>query len=260
MPVVSDAGVVLRLSDYSETSQIITLLTAQHGLVRLIGKGVRRGSAKSFSAGLDLLELGDAGFAIPRNEAELGTLTEWRLRDGFRGLRDSLVAIHVGLYAAEMAAALVVETDPQPELFDLLVAHLGALAGPRREPTPESSPGVARAIGCMAALVNFQRGALELTGFAPELTRCVTCGKPYQRGRGAYFSASAGGLLCRGCEAAHQEKRRIPGRALLADSDSPELVLLADLLDYHLRHIVGRELRSGQGLWREYATSLKSCG
>ena len=56
----------------------------------------------------------------------------------------------------------------------------------------------------------FQSELLRAIGYAPNLDECVACHRPVRRGSPAYFSAAAGGLLCRDCEPAHVEKRRVP--------------------------------------------------
>src|SRR5688500_6513039 len=95
MPLVRDQAVCLRVMPYSETSQILSLFTREHGRVRLIAKGATRrtkaGKSK-FDGGLDLLDSGDAVFSFAP-ERDLSILAEWRLRDGHLGLRRDLRAL-----------------------------------------------------------------------------------------------------------------------------------------------------------------------
>ena len=100
---VSDDAVCLRVTDFSETSQIVTLLTRAHGLVPLIAKGVKRESKKGVVSGpLDLLTSGEVVFVPAKGMAELGTLAGWELADHRNGLRADLA----GLNAAMVAAAI----------------------------------------------------------------------------------------------------------------------------------------------------------
>ena len=65
----TDQAVCIRTSDYSETSQVVVLLTRQGGVVRLLAKGSKR--PKSSSGGrVDLFAEGQ------------GVVTEGYLRDG----------------------------------------------------------------------------------------------------------------------------------------------------------------------------------
>jgi DNA repair protein RecO (recombination protein O) len=241
MPVRSDQAIVLRLSDYSESSQIVTLFTARDGLVRLIAKGSRRGTRQRFAAGLDLLEHGEVGYAPARGDAGLGTLTEWLQRDAFTGLRGTLLRQYAGLYAVELVSRLTEEYDPHPELFDALLKLLGQLAGQTSgsEPTPAEAA---------VALVGFQGALLKAIGYTPVLRQCVGCGQPRVRGTRAYFSSSAGGLLCRDCEMHHADKRRL-SPAMLDDHPGDRWALeWFLLLDYHLTNVAGRAFRSAARL------------
>lgn len=229
MPAIPDRAIVLRLSDYSETSQIASLFTRDHGLVRLIAKGMRRGTRTRVNVGLDLLECGELSFLPSKSAATLAILTEWRQTALFPGLRTDLARLYAALYAAELTLKLNEEYDPHPDLFDALGEHLIALEhGKDVEP----------------AVVRFQFSLLTATGYAPTLGHCVTCGGDI-RGNSAYFSSRAGGVICRDCEVHQIEKRRIDPARIVASaqpSDPPssqQAASLRALLDYHITQIAG---------------------
>src|SRR5215216_995337 len=126
MPLVRDRCICLRRTEYSETSQILTLFSRDHGTIRAIAKGAHRrtkAGASKFDGGVDLLDVGDAVFTGDPGR-DLGTLTEWSLRDGHRTLRSNLRGLYLALYAAELVGTLVEEHDPHPDLFDRLEATL----------------------------------------------------------------------------------------------------------------------------------------
>lgn len=231
MTPLTDEAVVLRLTDFSETSQIATLFGAAHGLLRLIAKGTRRSTKKRFAVGLDLLELGQVGFVPPHGDAQLGTLTEWAQRDAFAGLRRDLLRMHGGLYAAELVANLTEPSDPHPELFTALVELLCGLAGPQA-----AAPQIPA----------FQKALLRAIGYAPELGLCVVCRRPVASGTIAYFSAAAGGLLCRDCEVPVVEKRRVPARLRDTTPATGDPRDWFELLDYHLTYVAGRRFRTAE--------------
>jgi len=225
----NDQAVVLRLTEYSETSQIATLFSAQHGLVRLIAKGARRSTKKQFAAGLDLLELGEVCYLPPRGDAQLGTLTEWVQRETFTGLRRELLRLHGALYAIELVASLTEDFDPHPELFGALVALLRGLAGP--EPAEPLLP-------------RFQLDLLRAIGYEPNLEQCVDCRREVRPGALAFFSAQAGGLICRDCEPHHIEKRRLEAGLLGAQTADPRAWF--ELLDYHLTYTAGKRFQTAE--------------
>ena len=182
MPLVRDQAVCLRVSPFSETSQIVTLLTREHGRLRLIAKGARRqtkaGKGK-FDGGLDLLDSGDAVFSHSL-ERDLSLLTEWRLRDGHRDLRGDLRATYLGLYAGELIDRLIEEHDAHPKLFDQLERLLSRLAN---------------AATREAVFLAFQLNLLRQTGLLPDFARCLGGTAPQAAGRLA-FSPRQARLVC----------------------------------------------------------------
>ena len=227
----NDEAIVLRLSEYSESSQIVTLFSARHGQLRLIAKGVRRSTKKRFATGLDLLELGELGFIPPRGDAQLGTLTEWVQRDAFSGLRRDALRLYGAMYAVELVAGMTEEGDPHAELFHALRAALADLAG-------DAPPG--------PVLAGFQSELLTAVGYGPDLHACVDCGRPPPANQPVYFSAAAGGLLCRDCEVHHVEKRRLPARLTGTTPRSGDAYEWFLLLDYNLTHLARRRFKTAE--------------
>jgi DNA repair protein RecO (recombination protein O) len=230
---LKDEAVVVRLTEFSETSQIVSLFSAAHGLLRLIAKGARRSTKTRFAAGLDLLELGEVGFLMPRGDAQLGTLTDWAQRDTFGGVRRELIRLYGALYAVELVAALTEEADPHPELFEALVGTLRALAG-----EGPAAPGIPA----------FQSDLLQAIGYAPNLAECVSCRRPVGRGGPVFFSGGAGGLLCRDCEGHYPEKWRVSPRMVGTTPRTGDPRDWFELFDYHLTYIAGRRFKTAAEL------------
>jgi len=200
MPLIRDRCICLRLTEYSETSQIVTLLSRQVGLVRAIAKGAHRktkAGASKFDGGMDYLEVGEAVF-IHDPAKEMSTLTEWTLREGHLPLRADLRGIYLAMYAGELVDRLLEAGDPHPDLFDRLEATLPELATGRRE----------------QAFLAFELELLRELGYLAELDQCVECGRPAGEGAVAYFSPKLGGAVCRNCEQAVPDRNSIDARLL----------------------------------------------
>lgn len=201
MALVHDRCICLRRTAYSETSQILTLFSRGHGIVRAIAKGAHRrtkAGASKFDGGVDLLDTGEAVFTHDPGR-DLSTLTEWNLRDGHLGLRKSLRGMYLGLYAAELVGRLVEEHDPHPDLFDRLEAALGELETSRHE----------------ESFLAFQLDLLRETGYLAELSACASCGTPILAGREpCYFSPGRGGVVCRNCEGVVHDRMTLDPRLL----------------------------------------------
>ena len=248
MPIVRDRCICLRKFEYSETSQILTLFGRTHGLVRVIAKGAHRrtkAGASKFDGGLDLLDIGDAVFTHdPQNE--LGTLTEWGLREGHLELRRTLRGMYLAQYAAELVSLLFEQHDPHPDLYDRLEQTVIELATPRAE----------------EAFLAFELDLLRESGYMAELQGCVECGSELSDREEAYFSPSRGGVICRNCEAAVPDRMSFDNRLLRlvqgvlrlprttngAAQRLPRLTRhqtdpLNRLFAEHVEHTLGRRLR-----------------
>ena len=244
MSLARDRAIVLRLNDFSETSQVVTLFTREFGKVRMIAKGARRrtkAGAGAFDGGLDLLDAGEAVFRHAP-EKDLSLLTQWQLQDGHLALRADLRAMYLGLYAAELLDALVEEHDPHPALFDRLECLLAHL--------PESAE---------ESFLAFELDLLREAGDAPELDRCARCGDRPGADERVFFSPAAGGLVCQICEgkvaqSGEADPRLIRlMRGLLRLPDAPDRSLprlgrqhtdpLNRMLADHVEHVLGKRLR-----------------
>jgi DNA repair protein RecO (recombination protein O) len=230
MLITTDDAVVLRRIEYSETSQVLVFFAREHGKVRAIAKGARRSTKRRFSPGIDLLEAGRLSVSIrqPRQES-LATLTEWVQGRAFLGLRDKLGRFNAGQYAADVVAKLTDDWDPHPPLYAVLYQTLE---------TFEVADDV------LAPLVTFQRSLLTQVGLLPQFDSCTGCGRGIRTTRGVYFSSFEGGLVCRDCEPARVEKRRVAAsiQALRGTSacTAKDLAALFDLFNYHVAHLIGR--------------------
>ncbi|MCC6422393.1 MAG: DNA repair protein RecO [Phycisphaerales bacterium] len=185
MPLVHDRCICLRKFEYSETSQILTLFSREHGLLRAMAKGAHRrtkAGASKFDGGVDLLDIGQAVFTHDPAR-ELSTLTEWSLREGHLELRKCLRGMYLGQYAAELMGFLVEEHDPHPDLFVAMEKCLAELSTSRRE----------------EAFLGFELELLRQAGYLAELSMCVLCHNELSDRGPASFSPARGGIVCRSC-------------------------------------------------------------
>jgi DNA repair protein RecO (recombination protein O) len=200
MPLANDRCICLRKFEYSETSQILTLLGRAHGVMRVIAKGAHRTTrqgASKFGGGIDLLDEGEAVFTLDLAK-ELGTLTEWKLTQGHLSLRQNLRAMYLAQYAGELVSLLIEEHDPHAELFDRLQQTLEELATGRLE----------------EAFLAFELDLLRQTGYLAELSVCAECQAVVGERDQSYFSPNRGGVVCRNCEGVVPDRMSIDTRLL----------------------------------------------
>lgn len=194
MPRLTDNAICIRDLDWSESSQVVVLLTQAHGKVRGLAKGSRRNSPSAiakFSGGINLLSQGQA-IATTKADAQLASITEWDLQDDHYHLRTSLRAQWSAMFAADLINALLADEDPHPGAFDAMQKLLTDF---KHDDAID------------AALLRFQWALLVDTGYRPELDRDVESGEALPGARAYSFDPKLGGLTTR--NGMHDEHWRV---------------------------------------------------
>jgi len=186
MPTLKDQAIVLRLVDWSETSQIVVLLSREHGKISATAKGAKRQTPSiqaKFSGGIELLCLGEA-LLLTKPGRDLGNLIEWNLNDGFWSIRKNLRAFELAMYAVDLTHHMLHDHDPHGQTFDALGGLLGVLDGGASGPALRCGPAWGK------ALLRFQWAIVDDCGYRPALDVPDTA-----ESSTLLFSASAGGLV-----------------------------------------------------------------
>src|SRR2546430_404522 len=102
MPTVKATALVLRTTDWSESSRIAALWTREFGKVRVLAKGGRR-LKSNFENALDLLTHCSIVF-IRKSPGSLDLLTEAQVVRRYPRLRSDLAALYGAYYVAELQA------------------------------------------------------------------------------------------------------------------------------------------------------------
>src|SRR5699024_6547312 len=177
-----------------ESDRIITFVTAAHGKVRAVAKGIRRTRSK-FGARLEPT----SHVALQLYEGrELDIVTQAEGIDLFRSIREDLDRVTRAVTMLEAVDQLSLEREPNPALYRMLLGALRTLAS-------NDSPLI---------VAGFHWKALALEGFRPIVEACAVCDDP---GGLVSFDPVEGGVLC-------QQHRR--GTRLSSDA----VVLLQQIL------------------------------
>jgi DNA repair protein RecO (recombination protein O) len=192
-------ALVLRTTDWSETSRIATLWTREFGKVRALAKGGRR-LKSPFENALDLLTHCSIVF-LRKSSGSLDLLTEARVVQRFGRLRTDLTALYAAYYVAELLSEWTEDYDPHPPLFDEALATLRDVGLPADQPVD---------IGLR--VMRFEAVLLRELGYSPSLEACAACGEVIA-GAGSSFSAAAGGVLCPRCATSVRERRPLSSAA-----------------------------------------------
>lgn len=175
-------AIVVRVTEFSESSVVVTLFTRDWGKISALAKGARRPKS-SFDSAIDLLSVCRIVF-LHKSSGALDLLTEAKLERRFRACTRDLSRLYAGYYVAELLNKLTDEGDPYPEAFDCADATLLQLD---------------RGSTTVTTLLRFELTLLRLLGHLPSLAECVGCGKVVERGKRVAFGLLAGGVLCARC-------------------------------------------------------------
>ena len=181
-------GVVLRVTDYNDRDALLTLLTARHGKLTVIARGLRRKNSP-LVAPCQLLAYGEFTLFEYRGQY---TINEAHSIELFTPLRRDLIKLSLGTYFAQAAEVLSQEDYPSPELQSLLLNCLYALS------RLEISETQIKAV--------FELRASCLSGYTPDLFGCHICGSQTPN----RFDLSAGQLECLNCRSRESNGIRMP--------------------------------------------------
>lgn len=229
-------ALLIRVIEFSETSNVVTLFTEDFGKISAVAKGGRRPKGP-FEFALDLLALCRVVF-IPKPGDNLAILTEAKLEHRFRGVDQSLMALYSGYYVAELLQLMTDEDDPHPELFQVTKDTLSRLE-------QGQSPAL--------VVARFEALMLRFLGHAPSLTHCAETGKPMTITGNVPFGLTAGGILSPEVRPRHTRVVFVPARVLqvwnlLAREDSAWEAIeldaataghLRSLLNQYFAHLIG---------------------
>ena len=154
--LTKDSAICLRAIDYSETSQIVTLLAKAAGKISAIAKGSKRPKS-SFDGPIEVLSYGTIVFS-PAGDRKLATLTEFDAQPGAGAVTNNLLAMNSSLFVLELVNSLTNEYDPHPELFDQLLQFL------------QNTQNAEKKTNLLALLILFQLALLKEIGLQPVFT------------------------------------------------------------------------------------------
>ena len=123
MKQIVTTGIVLARTNFQEAERIVTLITPDHGKVRVLAKGVRKSKSK-LAGGIELFSISDVTFLSGRGE--LNTLISSRLQTHFGNIVKDITRTMLGYELLKRTNRLT-EDAAGSEYFELLKTTLGGL-------------------------------------------------------------------------------------------------------------------------------------
>ncbi|MCU1344033.1 MAG: recO [Acidimicrobiia bacterium] len=177
MPLYRDDGIVLRTHKLGEADRVVVLLTAQHGKLRAVAKGVRKTKSRM---GARLEPMSHVALQLYQGRGELETVSQAESIDHFRAVRDNLDRLTKALSLLEVVDQIAPDRQPVPRLHAMLLGGLRSLA----------------ATNAAMLVPAFYLKLLASEGVGPQVVNCVSCGSAEDL---VAFDPTEGGVLCRNC-------------------------------------------------------------
>lgn len=193
-------GLVIKVMDVKENDRLITILTADYGIVRAFVSGAKKSNHKNHAA-TSLFCYCDFLFALSGDTYKVKEAT---LITSFFKLSSDILKLSLAQYFCELASQLVPEDTMAEEQLKLTLNTLNFLA------EGEKSIFILKSV--------FELRILSISGYMPDLSACNECGNFEDEVMCFYFED--GSITCQEC--------RVDGRYAYIDK-----TLLATL-----RHIV----------------------
>ncbi len=175
-------GLVIREQTIGESDRLVTLLTADYGLVRAFVRGAKQiknrlASSTSLFAYCDFsLYRGRDAFVVD-NASPI---------EVFFDLRKDIVRLSLAQYFAQLAYELGEEEQPAPEMLSVLLNALHLLCSSSKD------------IRVVKTAVEFR--FLSLSGYMPNILACANCAV-YETDM-MYFDTLDGCIYCQNCKKA----------------------------------------------------------
>lgn len=175
--VLQDEAFILHVKNWQNADKYVICFSKEHGKLRFIAYGARY--PKNVTG--RLLQ----PFAWVNLEIQQGQKLDKLRSCELCGLPKSMnmEQMAYGAVAAELTALLTEDREPQPELYQLLADTLQVLL--------ERNPRI--------VVLSFAIKLLQITGFAPQLDQCVSCGREIEDHEECWFSPLQGGSICTEC-------------------------------------------------------------
>ncbi len=182
MPQVQDRMLVIRRRKLRDADAMLTLVGQQLGKRTAKAPSLSKTSSK-LAGTLQPYNVVDVVLYGRSEDQDIWTVTQAALVHYHQTLQNDITRLGYAACAVELVDALTEDSDPIPDIFQLLCASLSYWE--------THSPK------CLE-LVAFHVRMLSETGLAPSFGSCIRCGA--KDDTNWMFSAAAGGIVCSNCQ------------------------------------------------------------
>lgn len=177
-------GIILKKSDFKENDFLVTLLSREHGKLKLRLKSGKKSYSKLQShcepfSETELLVAHSKTIDIACNAISLNQFTN---------IRQDYAKTTTAFYFCQLTEKLLRENLPSLSIYKLLKSSLEKL----------NSETVDQEVELLSRY--FEYRLLSLLGWKPALSFCPKCQKNHSKNAELFFSAENGGVICKTCK------------------------------------------------------------
>lgn len=222
MPTYSVHAVNVASFPLGESDKVLTLFTAEKGLVKAVAKGARKPGSK-IGGRADLLNVNKILLATGKT---FEIINQAEVLETFSRIRMDLERLSYSLYYAELTTifgqGLIEESAAY---FVYLVDSLRAQNETKVDPA--------------FLALRFELNLLDMLGYKPELAVCIGCRSALSDYIIAGFHFELGGIVCERC---HAEGKRVRNGYRIAEDEGIYESVGVDKLDRHVTPLVWKRL------------------
>lgn len=219
MEEIKIKGIVIKAQDYQDSDKLVTIFSAERGLLTAKARGVKKPKAKlAFAcqpfAFIEFVLFKQGDFYSIKTASSIDQ--NFSLTLDF----DNYVLM---MSVLELISKTMLAGEPEPDMFLLLLSCFEAI-----------NYGGASA---MVVFIKFMIEALKILGFSLNFDRCAICAEPLDAPFG--FSFDHGGMLCKKCQRKHDFLELSSGEfETIKRINNKDIKELSDLKDFDRENLV----------------------
>lgn len=179
-------AIILSTHNIGEFDRLYLLYTKEAGLVRAIGRGARKPSAK-LAGHLEPGTLSEVYIARSRG---MGQIASAITVENFENIKYNFEKLEEALRIFRFFAKNFSEEEKDEKIFKLLEDFLIFFNSPNSE---------------KILLEAFWWKLFDFLGHRPEVMKCIFCGRKLEAGQKNFFSVAKGGAICPICRSMNEE-------------------------------------------------------
>ena len=181
---ITAPGLVIKEQSIGESDRLITVLTAQYGLVRAFSRGAKKTKSKKLAA-TSLLAYADFTFVKTKDAY---SVEDAMVKEVFFELRQDVEKMALAQYFCQLANEFCEEDYESEEILRLFLNALWLLKSDKKS------------TDFIKAVVEFR--LMSLSGYMPALLACDKCAE--YESEYMYFSFDSGKIYCQNCVSSGQ--------------------------------------------------------